>query len=516
MESVRHASAGVGSLRPAGRPVTAMPIDRRVVRTAVDRCLAAAESAAVLFRYSILELNTAVKPWMFEHLFARGYDRVVYLDPDIRPLQSARPSSMKLPPETFLILTPHLTGSDRRRRPSQRAHDPAGRHLQPRLPRGFDGGRSSHRFLDWWQEKLEFQCVVDVARGLFVDQKWIDLAPGLFDRRRDPSSRRIQRRLLEPRPAHGARRWQRRRRSTASRCASFTSADSIPADPAMVSRHDFALQRDRGRRCTRADRRLSTPRIRAAGVRVVSERAPMRSAPSPTARRSPTPRESRIAIRRRAAGGRRARIRFAHPELFRGIATCRCAPQSRAWRGSPRRRTDRCRALRPLVLLFPRADAHSRCASFSSGAATMSRHRPRRASGTASAGPQHRRDTSRTTPASASPHASAATPARRPDSRTTSIDVDAMNDAAGDVSRQRLSRERRSDSPRCTTASACSSTRARTTSACWHWELPELPDAWIAVGRRRSTRSGRRARSFRAPSAARSRFRSCTCRTASR
>ena len=36
------------------------------------------------------------------------------------------------------------------------------------------------RFLGWWQEKLEFQCVVDTERGLFVDQKWIDLVPGLF------------------------------------------------------------------------------------------------------------------------------------------------------------------------------------------------------------------------------------------------------------------------------------------------------------------------------------------------
>ena len=26
------------------------------------------------FRYTILELNTAVKPWMFEYLFQRGFD----------------------------------------------------------------------------------------------------------------------------------------------------------------------------------------------------------------------------------------------------------------------------------------------------------------------------------------------------------------------------------------------------------------------------------------------------------
>jgi glycosyltransferase involved in cell wall biosynthesis len=36
-------------------------------------------------------------------------------------------------------------------------------------------------FLTWWQRKLEFDCRIDFANGLFVDQKWIDLVPGLFD-----------------------------------------------------------------------------------------------------------------------------------------------------------------------------------------------------------------------------------------------------------------------------------------------------------------------------------------------
>ena len=38
-----------------------------------------------LFRYDILELNTAVKPWFLQWLFQRtAAERVVYLDPDIR------------------------------------------------------------------------------------------------------------------------------------------------------------------------------------------------------------------------------------------------------------------------------------------------------------------------------------------------------------------------------------------------------------------------------------------------
>ena len=36
------------------------------------------------FQYTILELNTAIKPWVIAALFARGYERVVYFDPDIK------------------------------------------------------------------------------------------------------------------------------------------------------------------------------------------------------------------------------------------------------------------------------------------------------------------------------------------------------------------------------------------------------------------------------------------------
>jgi hypothetical protein len=36
--------------------------------------------------------------------------------------------------------------------------------------------------LDWWEERLAAFCRNDVSSGLFVDQRWIDLVPGLFDR----------------------------------------------------------------------------------------------------------------------------------------------------------------------------------------------------------------------------------------------------------------------------------------------------------------------------------------------
>ena len=38
----------------------------------------------------------------------------------------------------------------------------------------------SAALIDWWSRKLEFDCFVDLEASLFTDQKWMDLAPGLF------------------------------------------------------------------------------------------------------------------------------------------------------------------------------------------------------------------------------------------------------------------------------------------------------------------------------------------------
>jgi hypothetical protein len=38
------------------------------------------------------------------------------------------------------------------------------------------------RLLDWWVARLEHYYVKDIGAGLFTDQKWIDLVPGMDDR----------------------------------------------------------------------------------------------------------------------------------------------------------------------------------------------------------------------------------------------------------------------------------------------------------------------------------------------
>ena len=132
------------------------------------------------FRYDVMELSTAVKPFLLRELLARGHDRVVFLDPDIRvyrPLDAVL-DGLK---EADMLLTPHLTsplGDDKH--PGEREILMAGAYNLGFL--GLARTPAVEGFLGWWGERCEEQCVAEPERGLFVDQRWMDLAPGLLDR----------------------------------------------------------------------------------------------------------------------------------------------------------------------------------------------------------------------------------------------------------------------------------------------------------------------------------------------
>jgi glycosyltransferase involved in cell wall biosynthesis/SAM-dependent methyltransferase len=138
--------------------------------------------------YDVIELATAVKPWLLRKLLDETGDGVVYLDPDIR-LYAPITDVFDAVREHGLVLNPHNTEPMPRdkRMPSEQDILLAGTYNL-----GFIGlGRSdfADHFLDWWSERLESDCIVDPARGFFVDQRWVDLVPGLapdFHLIRDP------------------------------------------------------------------------------------------------------------------------------------------------------------------------------------------------------------------------------------------------------------------------------------------------------------------------------------------
>jgi len=133
------------------------------------------------FRYSILELNTAVKPRLLLHLHRTlGLDRLCYFDPDILVLADLGWIYRRLDTADAL-LTPHIAA------PIADGLVPGERDflLSGMYNLGFLGIAFNERtlpFLDWWRRRLDRECLHAVHRGLFVDQRWMDFAPAFLPR----------------------------------------------------------------------------------------------------------------------------------------------------------------------------------------------------------------------------------------------------------------------------------------------------------------------------------------------
>jgi catechol 2,3-dioxygenase-like lactoylglutathione lyase family enzyme len=130
--------------------------------------------------YDILELNTNVKPTFLKHLFATyDLDNLIYLDPDIFVYAPLTPVFEAL--QAFdAVLTPHITtpvfdGKS----PSEQDHLYNGTYNL-----GFFAvrrGQQGSALLSWWERRCLDVGFSEGRAGLFVDQKWMNLAPGLFE-----------------------------------------------------------------------------------------------------------------------------------------------------------------------------------------------------------------------------------------------------------------------------------------------------------------------------------------------
>jgi glycosyltransferase involved in cell wall biosynthesis len=142
--------------------------------------LAIPEFEDFMAQYTVIEANTAVKPYVLRHLFERhAIDQVVYLDPDIIVMAPLDEIWRGLD-HGNVVLTPHLRDPFRDNElPNELEILRSGTYNLGFI--GLTRGPSSLRMLEWWCEKTEHDCAIDLANGLFVDQKWIDLVPGYVD-----------------------------------------------------------------------------------------------------------------------------------------------------------------------------------------------------------------------------------------------------------------------------------------------------------------------------------------------
>jgi glycosyltransferase involved in cell wall biosynthesis len=155
-----------------------LPSDVNVIRVA-DVAMPALWDMAL--RYSVMEFNTAIKPFCILDLWdKRGYDAAVYLDPDLyflRPLTAVKDAFAR---GHDCVLTPHLL-------------EPLADDFHPddiqilrtgvyNLGFGAFAKRpGARRFIEWWGAECETKCVVDLENGLFVDQRLADYAPAFCD-----------------------------------------------------------------------------------------------------------------------------------------------------------------------------------------------------------------------------------------------------------------------------------------------------------------------------------------------
>lgn len=127
-----------------------------------------------IFKYSLLEAVTSIKPKFFRFLFDRypHEQNLVFMDTDIIPY-APYDELLAAMEHHSIILFPH------RIEPNT---DPLGYIQHGIFNTGLLALRRSeetYRFLDWWGQRLYSYCHYHAP--FFVDQKWVDLALSFFD-----------------------------------------------------------------------------------------------------------------------------------------------------------------------------------------------------------------------------------------------------------------------------------------------------------------------------------------------
>jgi len=132
-----------------------------------------------MFRYTPFEVCNSLKPALIRHILKDLKEpAVLYLDSDIgifSPLQRLWESIL----QTGLLLTPHCLSDfpNDGKWPERGVLQTAGIFNAGVI--GATSGRAN-AFLDWWHGVLEYGCVVDLAKGQYVDQRYLDLVPAWF------------------------------------------------------------------------------------------------------------------------------------------------------------------------------------------------------------------------------------------------------------------------------------------------------------------------------------------------
>jgi hypothetical protein len=142
-----------------------------------------------IFKHTIVEASTSVKAQLFLYLLKKYKNEkyFTYLDPDIMVTSELKELKVALK-EHSIILTPHLTIPEKKTTYEKTLESVVINELCALQHGAYNLGfvsitRSPEavNFIRWWKSRLDMFCYDDIPRGIFTDQKWMDLAPSFFD-----------------------------------------------------------------------------------------------------------------------------------------------------------------------------------------------------------------------------------------------------------------------------------------------------------------------------------------------
>jgi len=131
------------------------------------------------FRCDRKQLAITSKPYLLSHLLDLGFESVVFLDPDILILSDLEELLSQVSRHA-IVLMPHLLAPLSGEGSVERELNVLQSGVYNGGFVGISSGSTARAFLAWWQARVYAHCRHDVARGVYYDQRWLDLAPVFF------------------------------------------------------------------------------------------------------------------------------------------------------------------------------------------------------------------------------------------------------------------------------------------------------------------------------------------------
>jgi hypothetical protein len=134
---------------------------------------------SMAFKYNVIEFSTSIKPFCFKKLFSSGYDKVIYLDPDIY-VTDALDEIYEYLDEKSIVLTPHYCNIQTNYTGSITEEEILFVGIYNLGFTAISNNLTGNKIIDWWMNRLANKCYADKFDALHVDQKWMDFIPAFF------------------------------------------------------------------------------------------------------------------------------------------------------------------------------------------------------------------------------------------------------------------------------------------------------------------------------------------------